>query len=87
MIDFVTFVTTTSVAFIAVASVVTLGLVQITKKAGLNTRFAPLVSVIFGVAIGHFYGGFDTTAYNILAGLLAGLTASGAYSGVKKTIN
>ncbi len=84
--DFVTFVTTTSVAFIAVSSLVVLGLVEVVKKTGLNRRYAPLVSVIFGVTIGFFYGGFESTSYNVLAGFLSGLTACGAYAGVKKTI-
>lgn len=62
---------------------VIVGLVAVARKLGVPTRFLPLASVILGVA-----GVFLTNGQNpeILAGVVAGLSASGLYSGTKAVI-
>lgn len=60
-------------------SAIVFSLVEILKQAGINTRFAPLISVGIGVALALSLG----TPW--LIGLLAGLSASGVYAGAKAT--
>ena len=84
--EIVEFVTQTAVGFIALFAGIVLALVQVVKALGLNTRYAPLLAVVFGGILGYFFGGYPGTGYDILAGVLAGLTAAGVYGGTKKTI-
>lgn len=62
---------------------ITVGLVQVAKKTGLDSRYAPLFSVFvacgMSVILSH---GLDAIAQ----GIIAGLTASGLWSGVKTTM-
>jgi hypothetical protein len=60
---------------------VVIGLVQALKKAGLNTRYAPLVAMIFGV-LGTWVLN-DFAIIDTIQGLVVGLTASGLWSGTK----
>lgn len=53
-------------------------------KMYLDSRWAPLFSLAFGV-IGMFLIGGNSWQVSILAGLVVGLTGSGLYSGVKAT--
>lgn len=82
----ITFITETVLGFVASASVLILAIVEVAKQSGLNSRYAPAVSVLAGILIGVFFAGYETVSWNILAGLIAGLSASGIYSGVKKTV-
>lgn len=84
--NFITFITETVLPFVAASAVLITGLVELAKSMGLNTRFAPALAIAIGVVIGFFFGGYEMASYNILAGVLAGLAASGLYSGVKRTI-
>ena len=59
-----------------------LGLTELAKITGLPSRFAPLLSVIFAVAITLMLVD-DITREAIVYGILSGLAASGLYSGVK----
>ena len=69
----------------AVVAIV-VGLVETIKRAvNLDSRFAPLVSLVFGVGI-MLAVGTDTIAMNIFEGVIIGLTASGLYSGTKATL-
>lgn len=86
MIDFMTFVSETSLVFISIASPIVLGLVEIVKRVGMRKRYNPIVSLIFGISAGVFYGGY-TLSYNILLGILVGLASSGLWSGVKTVKN
>lgn len=79
-----------SAALILAAVVV--ALVEAAKRMGLPSRYAPGVAIACGVGIaalaswGNVVGGFEgNPARVILGGILAGLAASGLYSGVKKT--
>lgn len=70
---------------VVVAGVV--GLVEVLKIAGLPSRFAPVAAIILG--IGGFVlmpGGMGVREI-VFYGILSGLSASGLYSGVKKTVD
>ena len=70
-----------SIAFLVLVPVV-LGVVQVFKIAGMTSRWAPLVSLVLGVAGAVFLiGGLDKVS--ALQGIIAGLSASGLWSGVK----
>ncbi len=60
---------------------VTIGLVQVAKESGLNSRFAPLVALF--VAIG---GTALLNHLDILQGVMVALTAMGLFSGTKTTV-
>ncbi len=62
-----------------------LGVTEVIKGVGLSSRFAPLCSLVFGVA-GAFLIGGDSNSAIVLQGLIAGLTASGLWSGTKAII-
>jgi hypothetical protein len=72
----------TEVVELVVAVAVIAGTVEAFKFAHLPSRLAPLVSLILGVVIallGFIEGG-------IMMGFVAGLSASGLYSGGKASI-
>lgn len=65
---------------------VTIGLVELVKRIGLSSRFAPLASVLIGIgATALFSHAFTTGVVGI--GIVIGLTAAGLYSGVKTTVS
>jgi len=84
--DFITFVSHTSIAFIAIAAPIVIALVQIVKAAGLRKRYTPIVALILGLATGISYGGY-TLSYNILLGILVGVGSCGLWSGFKTVKN
>lgn len=63
------------------------GIVSVAKKAGLASRYAPSLSLLLGVVL-SFLANTNAMPLNeiIMTGLVIGLTASGAYSGVKATV-
>jgi len=67
---------------IAFAVPIIIAIVSALKIAGMWSRWAPFVSILAGVFFMVFFGMGDIKAL-ILNGLVAGLTASGLYSGVK----
>lgn len=69
-----------------VAVPIVLGLVQVAKTSGLPTKWAPLLSVIFGVVAAYGIAGFDFTGAVAIQGLIVGLSSAGLWSGVKTTI-
>lgn len=69
----------------AVAVAIIVGLVEMAKQIGLPTKFAPLASLIIGVAASFLFPA-ATVALTILFGVITGLTACGLYSGAKATI-
>lgn len=62
---------------------VVLGVVEAIKRAGLSSRWAALVSIALGILGAWALGGFSSL--NIVEGIIAGLTASGLWSGVRAT--
>jgi len=84
--DFITFVSHTSIAFIAIAAPIVIALVQIVKNVGLTKRYTPIVALVLGLTVGLSFGGY-TTLYNALLGVLTGLTACGLWAGSKTVKN
>lgn len=72
-----------SPAILAAVPLVT-GLVEAIKKAGLPSRFAPVTSVVLGIAVSWVYA--EGIADIFLSGVIVGLSASGLYSGGRATI-
>lgn len=60
------------------------GLTEAGKRAGLDSRYAPILAIVIGLLCTYFFVGKGADI--LLQGLIASLTASGLYSGVKATI-
>ena len=60
----------------------TMGLVDVAKKAGLPSKYAPILSLGIGVALG-IATSLDNLQKGIITGIAIGLSASGLYSGTK----
>lgn len=71
---------------IAFVSAVIIGMVEAFKRSKLlSSRFSPLVAITLGIVFMYF--GSDGDTFNrIIEGVIAGLTASGLYSGTKATL-
>lgn len=69
----------------AVLLAITIGIVEAVKRLGVPEKFAPVVSVVVGLALSALsYFLADTKALlAIVGGLVIGLSAVGLYSGVK----
>jgi hypothetical protein len=70
-------------------SVVIVPIVAALKKAGVPSKFAPLASVLVGLAAGLVYAlttGNLPLWEGIVAGILSGATASGLYDNAKTYI-
>lgn len=61
---------------------VLIGILEAIKRAGFNSKFIPLLSIILGIGMGIAFTGFELKA-GIMTGLFIGLSAVGLYSGVK----
>lgn len=68
---------------IALIPIITI-LVDVIKKAGLPTKFAPLASIILGVMAGLIFENNGDIKNGIITGLIMGMSASGLYSGGKE---
>lgn len=64
---------------------VVLGLVELMKRLGLPSKWAPLTSMALGLVSGFFYMAPGEPAKAILTGIVVGLGASGLWSGSKTT--
>ena len=63
-----------------------IGLLEIFKRAGVNEKFIPAISVIAGIGAGlTLFANGDLKA-GIIQGIYIGLSAVGLYSGTKNTI-
>lgn len=70
---------------LGIAVTATLGIVELIKKIGFNSRFAPLVSLFVGIGMVFLF----TKQINLgtlAIGIITGLTASGVYSGAKSVV-
>ena len=63
-----------------------IGLAEVIKKIGLNSKFIPLVNLILGLIAGIIFLNPGDIKAGIIQGLFIGLSASGLYSGVKNTV-
>ncbi|MHA6250904.1 hypothetical protein [Oceanobacillus sp. CAU 1775] len=63
-----------------------IGLVQLIKTTGLNKKYLPFISLVFGLVGGIFFLYPGDIRAGIIVGLMLGLSASGLYSGTKNTL-
>lgn len=63
-----------------------LALVELLKGLGLQKKFLPVASVLFGLAAGIFYVYPGDVKGGIIVGLMLGLSASGLYSSGKNML-
>jgi len=66
---------------------ITVGMIEVFKKLGMNEKYAPILSVIMGVVssvVASLFGD-QKIVVAIFMGLAIGLTAVGLFSGVKNT--
>lgn len=68
---------------IGVLTAITIGLVQVVKKIGLNTKFAPLAAIAFGVVFSFLF--IPDWKQALAMGTIVGLTSVGLYSGAVNT--
>ena len=61
---------------------VIIGLSEVIKKAGLESRYIPLLSIVLGLCFAFWIGG--TSAW--LDGIMVGLMSCGLFSSVKATL-
>jgi hypothetical protein len=73
---------TITLASIIVAIV---GVVQVFKMTGLPSRFAPIASLLIGIAFAIYFTS-GLTPQTVFDGIVAGLTACGLWSGGKATL-
>lgn len=69
---------------IAIVPVI-VGVTEVFKMVGMPSRFSPLFALALGMAIVYFVGE-TSVADRLFTGAIAGLAASGLYSGVKKQL-
>lgn len=65
---------------------VMIGLAKVAQKLGLPKKITPVFNLLVGVICGAVYIYPQDVKLAILAGVIAGLSASGLYSGVKNTV-
>lgn len=58
------------------------GLVEVAKRLGIPSRFAPIASLVFGFIFSALMLAEFSTVW-ALTGIITGLSASGLYSGAK----
>lgn len=73
-----------STTFLVLVPIV-MGVVEAIKALGLNSKFAPVMSIILGVIGVYLASGFVLSGPLALEGIVVGLSAAGLYSGAKKT--
>ncbi len=62
------------------------GLVEVLKRLGLPTKWAPLAALALGVAGSYFFLAPGDARQAIYLGLATGLAAVGLYSGSRTTV-
>lgn len=67
----------------AVVTATIMALVQVIKAMGLPSKWAPVPSLVLGIAAGVLYLDPSDWQRGILVGIVAGLSAMGAWSGPK----
>lgn len=65
---------------------VVVALVGLIRKMGLPARWQPAAALVLGLLGGFVYIAPEDPRQAVLVGLVMGLSAIGAYSGVKNTI-
>ncbi|HDR7432614.1 TPA: holin [Bacillus anthracis] len=67
---------------ISVIIAVVVGLSQIAKTIGLQTKYVPLLNLTFGIVLGVLFLGGDIKT-NVFQGIIIGLSASGLFDHTK----
>lgn len=80
------FLTSSSIALIALFTPIILAVVELSKKWIANDRWYPIIAILAGVLLSWFFSDFSATSYKILLGVLSGLAASGLYSGSRTVV-
>ncbi len=65
---------------------VVVALVGVISTLGVPPKYLPIISIIIGLLIGVFYVSPGVPQQAILSGIVIGLSAIGAHSGVKNVI-
>ena len=68
---------------ISIIIAVIIGLAELLKKVGINSKYIPIADLILGVVAGFIYLYPGEPKMAVLYGIIAGLSAAGLYSGVK----
>lgn len=66
---------------------VIMALVEGTKQIGLPGKFAPVASIVYGIGLATLLLGWAVPTVVVVQGIMAGLLASGLYSGGKATMS
>lgn len=64
---------------------VVMGVVQVIKNLGMDSKFAPILSILLGLGFSFLVGGAVLTV--VVGGLVLGLTACGLYAGGKASFS
>lgn len=70
---------------LGIAVTATVGVVEVLKKTGLNSRLFPVLSLVVGFGMTLLFTHSLSWA-SLQVGILTGITASGAYSGVSTIV-
>lgn len=70
----------------AAAIAITVALVEVIKRGGLQSKYAPMVSLVVGIVIVFVSSSLQFSSDVLINGIVVGLSASGLYSGGKATI-
>lgn len=62
-----------------------IGLTEASKRSGLSSKWAPLVSIALGIGFNFAFGEGEVSEL-LLEGIMLGLSAAGLYSGTKAVI-
>lgn len=84
--DITTSLGTLSPALLGLVPII-IALTQIVKSFVSDERYIPLVALVLGLLGAVLVDGIGYIGTTVVEGLIVGLTASGLYSGVKKTVN
>lgn len=70
---------------LSVLTAIIIGLSQVAKIAGFPVKFIPILNIGIGVIISVVYH-YNDIKSGVINGIVAGLSASGLYSGTKNVI-
>lgn len=62
------------------------GLVEVLKRLGLSSRWAPVASLVLGEGLAFLYVNPEDPRQALLSGLILGLAAMGLWSGPKAAL-
>lgn len=65
--------------------VLVLGVTYAIKKAGINSRYLPLIALLLGVGTTYLFSG-NVSFLATVSGVILGLSSSGLYDFGKKTV-